>query len=124
VGRHELPRRRRLSQADHRRASGDAAAGSRSCHDARVACACGARRTLLAFAASDPTQLDVYAVADALWREGWYVDRQGPPASLHCTVNAVHEGKIDTFAAALRAAVAEVTAAKSSGDLGAYGTVE
>lgn len=80
--------------------------------------------TLLAFVATDPARLDVYAVADALWREGWYVDRQGPPASLHCTVNAVHEGKIDIFAAALRAAVAEVAAAHSSGELGAYGTVE
>ena len=80
--------------------------------------------TLLAFVASDPTQLDVYAVADALWRAGWYVDRQGPPASLHCTVNAVHEGKIEVFADALRAAVAEVVAASSSGDQGAYGTID
>lgn len=80
--------------------------------------------TLLAFVATDPTTLDVYAIADALWREGWYVDRQGPPASLHCTVNAVHEGKIDIFAAALRAAIVEATAASSSGELGAYGTVE
>ena len=80
--------------------------------------------TLLAFVAAEPAQLDVYAVADALWREGWYVDRQGPPASLHCTVNAVHDGKIGVFADALRAAVAEVVAARSSGDQGAYGTVD
>ena len=40
---------------------------------------------LLAFGAADPAQLDVYALADALWRRGWYLDRQGPPASLHCT---------------------------------------
>ena len=45
---------------------------------------------LLAFGAADPARLDVYALADALWRRGWYLDRQGPPASLHCTVNAVH----------------------------------
>ena len=31
---------------------------------------------LLAFGAADPDQLDVFAVADALWRRGWYVDRQ------------------------------------------------
>lgn len=80
--------------------------------------------TLLAFVAADDTELDVFAVADALWREGWYVDRQGPPASLHCTVNAVHEGKIEIFAAALRAAIAEVRAASGRGALGAYGTVE
>ena len=80
--------------------------------------------TLLAFGAADPARLDVFAVADALWAKGWYVDRQGPPASLHCTVNAIHEGKIDQFVADLRAAVAEVTAAAASGEQGAYGTVE
>ena len=62
----------------------------------------------VAFTADDPDRLDVFAVADALWRRGWYVDQQGPPASLHCTVNAVHDGKIDEFLADLRASVAEV----------------
>ena len=80
--------------------------------------------TLLAFGAADPELLDVFAVADALWTKGWYLDRQGPPASLHCTVNAIHEGKIDKFVADLRAAVAEVMQAAASGEQGAYGTVE
>lgn len=80
--------------------------------------------TLLAIVATDPSQLDVYAVADALWRRGWYVDRQGPPPSLHCTVNAVHDGKIPSFVADLRAALDEVLAASTTGDQGAYGTVE
>jgi glutamate/tyrosine decarboxylase-like PLP-dependent enzyme len=80
--------------------------------------------TLLAFGAADPSSFDVYAVADALWRRGWYVDRQGPPASLHCTVNAVHGTKIDAFVADLRASVAEVVEAGRSGEQGAYGTVE
>ena len=80
--------------------------------------------TLLAFGAADPVALDVFAVADALWRRGWYLDRQGPPASLHCTVNAVHQGKIPTFVADLRAAIAEVEAAHGHGAQGAYGTVE
>lgn len=80
--------------------------------------------TLLAFGAADPDVLDVFAVADELWRRGWYVDRQGPPASLHCTVNAIHEGKIDSFVGDLRAAVAMVLAASSTGEQGAYGTVE
>ena len=79
--------------------------------------------TLLAFGAADPGALDVFAVADALWRRGWYVDRQGPPASLHCTVNAVHADLINAFVADLRAAVAEVSAAGASGLQGAYGTV-
>ncbi len=80
--------------------------------------------TLLAVGATDPEALDVFAVADALWRRGWYVDRQGPPPSLHFTVNAVHDGKIDTFVADLRASIAEAVAAAASGDQGAYGTVE
>ncbi len=80
--------------------------------------------TLLAFGATDPSSLDVFAVADALWRRGWYVDRQGPPASLHCTVNAVHAGLIPEFLAALAESIAEVVAVAAVGDRGAYGTVE
>lgn len=80
--------------------------------------------TLVAFGAANPAELDVFAVADALWRRGWYLDRQGPPASLHCTVNAVHDDKIDEFLADLDASLAEVAAAAATGDQGAYGTVE
>lgn len=78
--------------------------------------------TLLSFGAADGSGLDVFAVADALWRRGWYVDRQGPPPSIHCTVNAVHEHLIDTFVADLHACIAE--AAGTSGAQGAYGTVD
>jgi sphinganine-1-phosphate aldolase len=80
--------------------------------------------TLLAFGATDPEMLDVFAVADALWAKGWYVDRQGPPSSLHCTVNAVHDGKIPAFVADLQAAVRDVSAVQAAGEQGAYGTVE
>ncbi|MEX0846749.1 MAG: aminotransferase class V-fold PLP-dependent enzyme [Ilumatobacteraceae bacterium] len=78
--------------------------------------------TLLSFGAAEGSGLDVFAVADALWRRGWYVDRQGPPPSIHCTVNAVHEHLIDTFVADLHACIAE--AAGTSGAQGAYGTVD
>ena len=84
--------------------------------------------TLVAFTAAEPesggSALDVFAVADALGRRGWYVDRQGPPPSLHCTVNAVHDGLIPEFVAELRAAVQEVSASAAQGTAGAYGTVE
>ncbi len=80
--------------------------------------------TIFSVGAVDPAQLDVFAVADALWRRGWYVDRQGPPPSLHLTVNAVHEDKIDEFLAILRSAVDEVLQSAKTGDQGAYGTVE
>ena len=79
---------------------------------------------MLAFGASEEGELDVFAVADALWRRGWYVDRQGPPPSLHCTVSVVHEGKIEAFATDLRASVDEVLAAARRGDQGSYGTIE
>lgn len=80
--------------------------------------------TLLAIGAADPERFDVFALADALWRRGWYVDRQGPPASLHCTVNAVHAGRIPAFVADLRAAIDEVSSADAAGAQGAYGTVD
>jgi glutamate/tyrosine decarboxylase-like PLP-dependent enzyme len=80
--------------------------------------------TLLAIGAVDDNQLDVYAVADALWRRGWYVDRQGPPPSLHCTVSVVHDGKIDAFVSDLRASLDEVAQARQRGSQGAYGTVD
>jgi sphinganine-1-phosphate aldolase len=79
--------------------------------------------TLISFGADRDT-LDVFAVADALWSRGWYVDRQGPPPSLHCTVTAGHEDHVDEFVAALRGSVDEVAAGATRGDAGAYGTVD
>ena len=80
--------------------------------------------TLLAFGATDPRRLDVFALADALWRRGWYLDRQGPPPSLHCTVNAVHDDRVPELLEDLGAALAEVLEDDRRGDQGAYGTVE
>ncbi len=79
---------------------------------------------LLSFGAADTASLDVFAVADALWRRGWYVDRQGPPPSIHLTVNAVHADKVDAFLDDLRASIDEVVADGARGDQGAYGTVD
>ena len=78
--------------------------------------------TLLAVGAADPESLDVFAVADELRQRGWYIDRQGPPPSLHLTVNAVHETKVDEFVADLRTAVKTVGA--SRGDAGEYGKID
>jgi glutamate/tyrosine decarboxylase-like PLP-dependent enzyme len=80
--------------------------------------------TLLAMRAADGSDLDVFAVADGLWRRGWFLDRQTPPPSLHCTVNAIHDGKIPEFVDDLRASIAETVAARSAGDVGVYGAVE
>jgi sphinganine-1-phosphate aldolase len=80
--------------------------------------------TLVTFAAADPTELDVFAVADSLWERGWYLDRQAPPPSLHCTVSAVHDGLIDTFLAELGTAIEVAVLSRASGAAGHYGTVE
>jgi sphinganine-1-phosphate aldolase len=71
--------------------------------------------------------VDIYAVADRLWADGgWYCDRQAPPDSLHCTVNAVHLGVADEFVAAVSTAVLDQRAdSMRTGDrTKAYGTVE
>ncbi len=79
--------------------------------------------TLVAFGAADGSDIDIFGVADYLWRRhGWYVDRQGPPDSLHCTVNAVHDDRIDAFLEDLREAIG--VSAGVVGRQGAYGTVE
>lgn len=80
--------------------------------------------TLICFGATDPSQLNVFAVADELRIRGWYVDRQLPPESLHCTVNAIHHDKMDAFIVALDESVNAVIATRLSGEVGSYGTLE
>ncbi len=85
--------------------------------------------TLLSFGARETHDdsrpiFDIYAVADLLAQRGWYVDKQSPPASLHCTVNAVHGAVIDDFVVDLRWAVDEVVKNDSQGERGSYGTIE
>ena len=111
----------RLTEAAHRSCQ-DLAAAVRDIPELVIRAA--PQATLLALGAADPAVLDVFAVADSLWRRGWYLGRQGPPPSLHCTVNAIHDGKIPAFVADLRLSIDEVLAAGAAGEQGAYGTVE
>jgi glutamate/tyrosine decarboxylase-like PLP-dependent enzyme len=78
---------------------------------------------LLSFVAQEPTRLNIYAVADEMWKRGWYIDRQEPPQSLHCTVNAVHESVIDEMIVDLDACIAIVLDTGITGEVGAYGTL-
>jgi sphinganine-1-phosphate aldolase len=83
--------------------------------------------TLLAFGATDPEALDIYAVADLMWaRHGWFMDRQTPPDSLHCTINAVHRNTAQEFLTDLANIVTELLGNTNvTGDhTKAYGTVE
>ena len=58
-----------------------------------------------------------------MWKRGWYIDRQEPPQSLHCTVNAVHESVIDEMLADLDSSIAIVLDTGITGKVGAYGTL-
>ncbi|MEY4874789.1 MAG: hypothetical protein RJB41_1491, partial [Actinomycetota bacterium] len=78
---------------------------------------------LLSFIANDPQRLNIYAVADEMWKRGWYIDRQEPPQSLHCTINAVHESVIDAMIVDLDECIAIVLDTGKTGDVGAYGTL-
>ena len=44
--------------------------------------------TVMAFGARDPEALDIFAVGERLQADGWYLDRQHRPDSLHATVHA------------------------------------
>ncbi|HMK12646.1 MAG TPA: aminotransferase class V-fold PLP-dependent enzyme [Acidimicrobiales bacterium] len=79
--------------------------------------------TLVAFG-SDDAALDVFAIGDGLLRRGWYLDRQGPPPSLHATVNAVHAIVMNEFVADLRSAAEEARSQEAHGSATAYGSVE
>jgi glutamate/tyrosine decarboxylase-like PLP-dependent enzyme len=78
--------------------------------------------TLVGFTGTDG--VDACAVGRKLAARGWVLDQQGPPPSLHATVNAVHEGVLGEFITELRAAVAFVRGSGAAGRASAYGTVE
>jgi hypothetical protein len=80
--------------------------------------------TLLALEAAPGSALDPWALAEQLWRRGWWVDRQGPPSSIHLTVNAIHGRVLEEFLGDLCVAMATVRAAGRAGAAGVYGTVE
>jgi sphinganine-1-phosphate aldolase len=77
--------------------------------------------TLVAFTIDDA---DTFAVGDALWQRGWYLDQQKPPPSLHCTVSAVHGPVISEFLRAFRESLDEARAPRARADQKAYGALE
>jgi sphinganine-1-phosphate aldolase len=79
--------------------------------------------TLVCYAAADPA-IDIFAVADALERRGWHIDRQQHPSSIHATVTPNHAPVIAPYLADLRAAVDEVRAnpgLRAQGQAAMYG---
>jgi len=82
--------------------------------------------TLLCIGAKDPNTLPIFSVSRALRKNGWYVDEQTPPDSIHLTVNVVHENRVAEFVADLKAAVQlalENAASTSSSAPLPYGSV-
>ena len=78
--------------------------------------------TLLCFGTTDPKRHDVFALAEMLITRGWYMDRQGPPPSIHMTVHAGHEHRIDEFLKDLDECVLALEG--KTGSAGAYATTE
>ncbi|NIA25371.1 MAG: aminotransferase class V-fold PLP-dependent enzyme [Gammaproteobacteria bacterium] len=70
------------------------------------------------------TDVDIFAVADAVESRGWHIDRQINPSSLHLMVTPAHTGIVDAFLGDLAAAVDEVRAnpqASTVGQAAMYG---
>ncbi|HEY7137212.1 MAG TPA: aminotransferase class V-fold PLP-dependent enzyme [Acidimicrobiia bacterium] len=79
---------------------------------------------IVCFGAADPETLDVFALGDALAARGWYLDRQGPPDSLHATVSAGNAPMIDALLADLRELAPAVRGAGAAGGGTDYATLE
>ena len=56
----------------------------------------------------DPDALDIFAVGERLSADGWYLDRQNRPDSLHATVHAGSAATVDLLVTDLRRAVRDV----------------
>jgi len=90
---------------------------TRTAHDAALALRAGIESidglalrgdppaTVMAFGAVDPAELDIFAVAEKLAADGWYLDRQNRPDSLHATVHAGSAGTVPFLVDDLRRAV-------------------
>ena len=76
--------------------------------------------TLLSFGWTDG---DVGVLARRLSARRWYVDQQGPPPSLHCTVMAAHEATIDEFISDLRECVS-MGGGAAGAETAVYGTID
>jgi glutamate/tyrosine decarboxylase-like PLP-dependent enzyme len=64
--------------------------------------------TVIAFGASDPASLDIFAVGERVAAAGWYLDRQSRPDSLHATVHAGSAATVPALVADLGRAVRAV----------------
>jgi glutamate/tyrosine decarboxylase-like PLP-dependent enzyme len=76
--------------------------------------------TVMAFGARDPS-LDIFAVGERLTADGWYLDRQNRPDSLHATVHAGSAASVPYLVRDLRRAVTAVGKARAADRSTTYG---
>ncbi len=79
---------------------------------------------LVATAAAPGSDLDVFALGDALQRRGWFLDRQKPPDTLHATVSAGNAPVMDAYLRDLETSAAEVSGARAADRQARYATLE
>jgi glutamate/tyrosine decarboxylase-like PLP-dependent enzyme len=77
--------------------------------------------TVLAFGARVPEALDIFAVGERLHADGWYLDRQHRPDSLHATVHAGSAATVTYLVDDLRRAVHAVGTARTEDRSTTYG---
>jgi sphinganine-1-phosphate aldolase len=98
---------------------------TRTAHDAARALCAGIRSveglavrgdppaTVVAFGARDPDALDIFAVGERLAAQGWYLDRQNRPDSLHATVHAGSAASVPLLVDDLRRTVKAVGSSRT-----------
>jgi sphinganine-1-phosphate aldolase len=106
---------------------------TRTAHDAALALRAGIESidglevrgdppgTVMAFGAHDPEALDIFAVGEQLASQGWYLDRQTRPDSLHATVHAGSAPTVPALVDDLRRAVVALGGAKAEDRSTTYG---
>jgi glutamate/tyrosine decarboxylase-like PLP-dependent enzyme len=106
---------------------------TRTAHDAALALRAGIESidglgvrgdppaTVIAFGAQDPASLDIFAVGERLHADGWYLDRQHRPDSLHATVHAGSAATVPFLMDDLRRAVKAVGLARTADRSTTYG---
>jgi hypothetical protein len=76
---------------------------------------------VLAFGAENPAALDIFSVGERLASDGWYLDRQNRPDSLHATVHAGSAASVPYLVRDLRRAVTSAGKARAADRSTTYG---
>jgi glutamate/tyrosine decarboxylase-like PLP-dependent enzyme len=78
--------------------------------------------TVMAFGATNPEQLDIFAIGEVLSAQGWYLDKQKRPDSLHATVHAGSAATVGQLVKDLAAAAQSVGSTRTTNRHTTYGS--